>query len=34
MHLFALRGLSINDGIGPEEYHLRYKKIDNTIVFV
>ena len=34
MHLSAPRRLSINDGIDLEENHLRYKKIDNAIVFV
>ena len=35
MYLSAPRGLSINsDGIDPEEYHLRYKKIDDAIAFV
>ena len=34
MHLYAPRGLSINDGIDLEEYHLRYKKIDDAIAFM
>ena len=34
MHLSAPRGLSINEGIDPEEYYLRYKKIDDAIAFV
>ena len=34
MHLFAPRGLSINEGIDPKEYHFWHKKIDNAIAFV
>ena len=34
MHLSAPRELSINDSIDLEEYHLRYKKIDDAIAFV
>ena len=34
MHLSTPRGFSINDSIDPEEYHLRYKKIDDAIAFV
>ena len=34
MHLSIPRGLSINDGIDPEEYHLRCEKLDDAIAFV
>ena len=34
MHLSAPLGLSINDGIDPDDYHLRYKKIDDAIAMI
>ena len=34
MHVSAPNGLSIYDGIDPEEYYLRYKKIGDAIAFV
>ena len=34
MHLSAPLGLSINDGIDPDDYHLRYKKIDYAIAMI
>ena len=34
MHLSAPYGSSINDGIDPDEFHLRYKRIDDAVAFI